>query len=576
MLSAFRPLGQEQTPTSPDIVAKIQWLMLFRVLMITVLLGSTLLVNVNDADFLSDPGTRTMLGLIIGTYAATIIYALVVTRTRYYRAFAYVQLLGDLGTTLVLVTLTGGSESVFLFMFSLTVMTSAIVLFRQGALILATVAALLVLGVTAQGWFVAVDAGRLTALEARSMVLSMMTNVVALYLVALLAGHLSEQLRATGRRLETASADLDRLRALNEYIITSLQSGLVSYALDGRVLVFNSAAERITGLSPDATVGRAIEGVFPGLVNPLDDQAHGPPKLSRWEQSIALADGTGRTLGMSQSKLLDADGVHQGYIIMFQDLTPLRDMEEQMRRSEKFAAVGKMAAGIAHEIRNPLASISGSIQMLNRTATLDATDRRLIEIALREIDRLNALVTDFLKFARPAPAELVRVHLRGLLEEVVHLFGYMHQREGGESRWSLDLMVADTVWVAGDPRQLKQVFWNLMNNSAEAMTEGGLIQIHVVVVGSRGADDDAVEVRVVDSGSGIRHENLTRIFDPFFSTKSRGTGLGLALVHRIIEEHGGSIRVESEPDLGTSFFVRFPPPASVTLGVNYSPIEGLS
>ena len=544
----------------PEIVSKIQWLMLFRVTMVTVLLGTTLVVNVKDADLLSDPGTLTVLGLIVGTYLLTIAYAVLLPRLKNHAAFAYFQLIGDLLTSLVLVTLTGGVESVFTFMFALTVMNGAILLFRPGAIVM-TVLSVALIGLIVVGEWLHMPMGPHSSTAIRGLVLWGVTNVSAVLLVALLAGYLSDQLHSAGQQLKSQGEDLERLRALNQHIITSLQSGLLSHTLDGRVIFFNQAAERITGLRADDVLYRDVRGVFPRLTleaEPAPDP--NAPSMNRWEESFETPDGLIRILGMSRSPLVDAGGASRGAVVVFQDLTPMRMLEQQIRRSEKFAAIGKMAAGIAHEIRNPLASISGSIQMLKRAGNLDATDRRLMEIVLREIERLNALVTDFLKFARPAPPQLEQANLGALLAEVVEVFQYMQSQDSTGPRFEVDLMVGDSVIARADPRHLKQVIWNLLNNSVDAMPTGGLIQMQAMVLGKSGAEDDRIEIRLSDTGVGIPAENLSHIFDPFFSTKPRGSGLGLALVHRIIEEHGGRIHVESESDKGTTVIIHLPPP----------------
>lgn len=534
-----------------ETISKIQWLMFFRVVMITVLLGSTLVVNIDDASLLTDPGTLALLGLIIGTYALTIVYAVLVSRIRRLALFAYAQLLGDVVTVLALVLLTGGSESVFLFMFSLVVLNASILLYRPGAFATATVCAgmlVVVVGRELMGWGDAPAPA--TGAEVRSLVLTGVANVIAVYLVALLAGYLSEQLRDTGQQLRFASEDIRQLRALNDHIITSIQSGLVSFTLDGRIIFFNPAAERITGHDAADVLYRDVREVFPALAPAL---MTGDTPMDRWEETYVRPDGSSRILGFSLSPLVDSEGVHRGSILIFQDLTPIREMEEAMRRSEKFAAIGKMAAGIAHEIRNPLASISGSIQMLHRAPDLDPTDRRLMDIVLREIDRLEELISSFLRFARPQTPTLKPVELGALLAEVVEVFGYLsHRADGGPAhRVELDAGDADVV-IEADPQQLKQVFWNLLNNAAEAMPDGGTIELRARRRG------DTVEVDVVDHGVGISAEERDRIFDPFYTTKERGTGLGLSFVHRIIEEHRGTLRVASEPGAGSTFTVVLP------------------
>jgi len=279
-----------------------------------------------------------------------------------------------------------------------------------------------------------------------------------------------------------------------------------------------------------------------------------PNELTRWEGAFRRPDGRKRALGFSLSPLMDGGGRHQGYILIMQDLTPLREMEESVRRSERFAGIGKMAAGIAHEIRNPLASMSGSIQMLSQSDALDETGNRLMRIVLRETDRLNSLVTEFLQFARPNPPEFENIYLRHVLDEMILVFRYLHFNNTPETRPDVDVTLhMDTeIQIEADPRQLRQVFWNLLNNSVQAMPDGGSIDISV----EKRARE--VEVQVLDAGLGIPVDRLDRIFDPFYSTKQDGTGLGLALVHRIIEEHDGRIHVVSSPGEGTRLSVILP------------------
>jgi two-component system sensor histidine kinase PilS (NtrC family) len=574
--STDAPPDPAASSAAPEIVSKIQWLMFFRVIMVTVLLGSTLIVNVKDADLLSDPGTLTVLGLIVGTYLLTIAYALLLPRLKQHRAFAYIQLVGDLLTSFVLILLTGGVESVFTFMFALTVMNGAILLFRRGAITMALLSAVLIGLIVVRDWAHMPDVA-VSPSASRGIVLWAMTNVSAVLLVALLAGYLSDQLSFAGQRLQSQSEDLEQLRTLNQHIITSLQSGLLSHTLDGRVIFFNQAAERITGLRADDVLYQDVRTIFPRLEpdSATVSDAAGAA-MNRWEETFETPDGQVRVLGMSRSPLVDSGGASRGAVVVFQDLTPMRSLEQQIRRSEKFAAIGKMAAGIAHEIRNPLTSISGSIQMLKRGANLDKTDSRLMEIVLREVERLNALITDFLRFARPAPPQLERTHIGALMSEVIEVFRYMQSQGEGGPRYDVDLMVGDSVIVQADPRQLKQVIWNLLNNAVDAMPAGGLIQMQAVVTGKSGADDDGVELRLSDTGVGITAENLSRVFDPFFSTKPRGSGLGLALVHRIVEEHGGTIHVESEPGKGTTMIIRLPAPANAPVVRQPSPSELLT
>jgi two-component system sensor histidine kinase PilS (NtrC family) len=280
------------------------------------------------------------------------------------------------------------------------------------------------------------------------------------------------------------------------------------------------------------------------------------------------ASGEKRHLGLASSILRDGEGLASGWVVIFQDVTEVVAMEHELRRSERLAGVGQLAADIAHEIRNPLAAISGSVEMLEAGLGEDNRDleaRRLMGIVLREIDRLNHLITDFLQFARPAPTKRTPVDLGAVVEDLVGMFEVTRPEEV-----KIEVVLGEELTALVDPTQIRQILWNLVLNAVQAMPEGGCIRISVAEVAeepqegaSEGRNDakggaDFVEVTVADTGVGIAPEVLERIFDPFFTTKPEGSGLGLATVHRIVEANGGNLRVQSHVGEGTVLRVRFP------------------
>jgi two-component system sensor histidine kinase PilS (NtrC family) len=275
----------------------------------------------------------------------------------------------------------------------------------------------------------------------------------------------------------------------------------------------------------------------------------------RSEFHLHTRDGRERIVGSSVAPLAG----HSGKVILFQDLTELRQMEEAMRRSDRLAVVGGLAAGLAHEIRNPLASMCGSIEILGGSPHLDAQERRLMHVVLSEAERLEALVRDFLSFARPASPQLEELSGARAMAETVDLFRPILRDRGIELAESFD----EAVRLYADPRQLRQVLWNLLGNAADATPAGGRVTVRLV------SHNQHALLEVADSGEGIAQEDLGRIFDPFFTTKERGTGLGLAIVHRIVEAHGGELSVRSEPGQGSTFRVALPladaPSASATV-----------
>jgi two-component system sensor histidine kinase PilS (NtrC family) len=262
-----------------------------------------------------------------------------------------------------------------------------------------------------------------------------------------------------------------------------------------------------------------------------------------------VADGQELTIGATVSPLRDVHDEVLGRVVNFQDLTELRRLEAQHQRSERLVTVGHLAAGIAHEIRNPLASISGSIELLRQAPQASEDDRTLMNIVHREIDRLNVLIGDLLDYANPRPSQPVDFDLGVLVRETLQVA----RADQAFTDVELSCDVDEPMPITADPAKLRQVLWNLVRNSADAAAAGGK---HVVVAAH--GDATGATISVADDGPGIPPDKLTRIFDPFFTTKKGGTGLGLAQCHAIVAEHGGSIDVESAVGKGVKMVVRLP------------------
>jgi two-component system sensor histidine kinase PilS (NtrC family) len=286
----------------------------------------------------------------------------------------------------------------------------------------------------------------------------------------------------------------------------------------------------------------------------------------RYETLLTNHDRRKIYLGFSISPLTDPEGSLIGHTLIFQDITKFKEMEEQMKRVDKMAAVGALAAGMAHEIRNPLASLSGSIQMLKSELTLDDSQQHLMEITLRESERLNALITDFLLFAQPPQSHKILYPIGRVLEETLDLLIRSPSFHEGIQVLRPSRQEEIRVWV--DPDQMKQVFWNLFINAAQSMSNGGKIQVQLGKGNALGATNSSVSsqvrekewvrISIADSGNGIALEEKGKIFEPFFTTKENGTGLGLSIVHKIIENHNGLIKVDSELGRGSVFTVFLP------------------
>jgi two-component system sensor histidine kinase PilS (NtrC family) len=374
------------------------------------------------------------------------------------------------------------------------------------------------------------------------------TNILAFFTVAYLTGYLAERMARAEKELEEKGLDFERLEQLNRSIVGNITSGILTVDESSRITSFNKAAEEITGYSLKEVYYRPVDSVFPGILESNTQEAG-----MRLEKMVKKKKGTEIFLGFSIS---EGQGGDAAKIVIFQDLTRLKAMEEQLRRVDKLRALGELSVGIAHEVRNPLASISGSIQVLKEDLDLHGDDRRLMEIVVRETERLNTLITDFLLFARPAQQRRERINLSEIINEKIELFSHSPQASG------LDIEgdIKDQFFIQGDLRQIGQVFWNLFLNSAQSMQEGGRLTIASSVKnGANGTDPGPlVSIEVADTGCGIKGENLQMIFDPFYSTKEMGTGLGLAIAHSIVESHGGTVEVRSAPGKGTVFKIVLP------------------
>jgi two-component system sensor histidine kinase PilS (NtrC family) len=365
-------------------------------------------------------------------------------------------------------------------------------------------------------------------------------HIIFFYLTAYLSGYLSASLEKTVQELEQTDLDLRNLELFNKEVIESLPSGLFTVDMSGRILLFNDAAERITGMKRDSVIGQKIEGVMPFIPFPL---------LEGRREEIIPADGGQKIIGITISPLKGIAQAPKGFIAVFQDLTQIKKLEDEIKKKEKLAAIGELSSNIAHEIRNPLASLKGSIEMLKEDSISPNFKGRLMGIALKEMERLNCIITDFLTYSRPTLPVFQGFDIRELLDETVELLQNIDHDKG---HIVFKKNYSSPLFVHADPQKMHQVFWNLGLNAIEAMPEGGELSI------SAERRNDTVTITFQDSGYGIEGKNIEKVFYPFFTTKAHGTGLGLAITYRIIDEHNGRISVKSTTGIGTAFEIILP------------------
>ncbi|MBH25684.1 MAG: hypothetical protein CMH57_14780 [Myxococcales bacterium] len=554
---------------------KLEYLMVIRVLMVTLLLGSAIIVNINDVDSFADPSYLAIATLIIATYVATIIYAVLVPRLQSLVSLTYVQLIGDVALSAGLIILTGGSKSIFSFLLYLTIINAAIVLGQSGAFIIATLSCLVLVGILLQGlgfWGIATGELGLPKHIAPATIYNPVVHIFACYLVSFLAGHLAWRLEEQGTELERRKLDIAELQALTHNILSSISEGVLTLDNKRRILFLNHGGERLLQRVSDEIYGLEVRGCLPelaGAVEELTDEASRRSEWSGWIQRPL--DEEVRYLSVSHSQLYNVEDKPYGHIFILKDLTEVHSMEQRMRRQERLAAVGQLAAGIAHEIRNPLASISGSIEMLQAVSQVDEDEQRLMTIVIREVERLNSLIENFLDYSKPSRRDPAQVVIFEVVRETTELFG-RDTALVGDIQLDADIEAARACVVMGDSEALRQVFWNLLRNAAQAIEAGeGRIEVRAETfrgvrlrdrswerLADQGGEHNALRLTVSDTGKGIPGELLEQIFEPFFTTKSKGTGLGLATINRIIEDHDGFIGVTSEVGEGSLFEVVLP------------------
>ena len=527
--------------------SQLRWLMILRVVTITTLLVSALAI-----DLLLTP-TETLRPLFLlaaVAYGMVLVYVALDRWLSNARAFIYLQLVGDALVVTGFVGITGALDSPMSFLYLLPVCVASMLLYRQGALALAMICwtfyATLVtvgplwtlLGRPAQVWLVR-DPGRIGY--------SLVVHLIGMVAVALLSSYLSERLRVQGHELAERHGAVARLQALNENIIESINSGLVTTDLSGRINFMNRGGGVITGYSQREVEGLAFESLFalePDFLQSIRKRLLAKRRF-RFERHFHTRDGRQIFLGIAVSNLYDRAGRPLGYIFIFQDLTEIHALEQEVRLNERMAALGEMAAGMAHELRNPLAAISGAVQYLKGDQRPGDETLELMDIILRESHRLDHAIRDFLTFARPGKFSPSRTDLVKLLEDSIKLLRKSHEFRAGhriETRYA-----ADRIWCDVDLNRMKQVFWNLANNALKAMPGGGQLTIEVRYLQS----GEQVGIRFADQGQGMSEQERAGYFQPFSGSFGEGTGLGAAIVYRLVEEHGGRITLDSAPGKGT-------------------------
>jgi len=533
-------------------------------LVLTVAVFGTALTLIGVGSEGADQAERGLYWSVALAFLASAIFGLVSRLPRFRRVVLWYLIPLDVAIVTSVVHFSGGPESIFSFLYALVPLQAASVLGASGAFTAAFCTAAAYGGILIGYHYALIGYYGLSPLGDTDALQYLWSVHCAFQLfVAILASGLSREARSIEAVLDQRTEDLDQLRGLHERTVASLMSGLLTTDLSYRITSFNAEAEKITQFQRSEVLSLTIDEVIPeAAVHVLGRAAE--TKRGRVRIPFQRRAGEWIHLGLAGSVLRDRNQEPTGYVVIFQDITDVVAMEEELRRSERLAVLGQFAAGLAHEIRNPLAAISGSVQMIGEAGWARGPEageaQQLMKIVVREADRLSALIESFMSYARPAPAKLIEVSLSTIVSEIVSLSEVSRSRD---IRCVVE--IPSTLKILADANQIRQVCWNLILNACQAMPHGG--ELMIVATRSQGVFSnnrsqvdaaDYVDLCFKDTGKGIDPELLDRVFDPFVTTKPRGTGLGLAVVHRIVDSLGGTIKMKSSRGVGTEVHLILP------------------
>jgi two-component system sensor histidine kinase PilS (NtrC family) len=543
-------------------IRSIYLLMIFRLILATLILGTVIVLYAGRTTSFS---LSPIYGLLVLTYIVSAFYWLALKWEIAPTVLLYIQLSVDVALATGILHYSGGSESILTLLYLLVIISSSIFLNLGGVLYVCSLASvaygflswLQYRGLVSMVSFFEPD--RVSRLPEQS-VINVYLNICFFYLVAFLSGFVSEKLRRKGEELETTSQRLRKVQLDTDDILENIPSGLITLNGEGIVQNFNGAAETILDLDGNQVKGKPYDQVF-GDTNEelkaiLCSALEKAIVYERKELRAVTTKGRSMPLGISTTLLGVGEGERSGVIAVFQDLTEAKEKDAKLRRKDRLAVLGQLSAAIAHEIRNPLATISGSSEMLRSSTTIRGEEKKLMELITRESDRLNRIITDFLLYARISPADKAVVDIGKLVDETLML---VRNHNDFHSKIEINNTIHGQIaYALADQDQVKQIFLNITINALQAMPDGGCLTVGLAQVESesqRPGSDGMIRVFFQDTGVGVPAEELKNIFEPFYSSKKVGTGLGLSIAQRIVENNEGRLEVKSQVNKGTTFTV---------------------
>ena len=519
----------------------LTWLVKVRILILMVLLAIELAV------LRLTPSPLPILPFLAGMvlwFALSLFFMFLVSVWNEHRLQAMLQVLADLAMVTLVVHFTGGIDSSLNFLYPLVIVVACMLLPRAWGYLSAALAFILFGTILELDYYLVIPSYSTSHPKLKALQVVIFVNLFAYFAIAYLAGLLMSKLRQVDVQLKDTSGALENLQALHENIVQSMSGGVITTGLDGHITLVNRAAQQLLEISEAELRGRSVAGLF------QDPLPHFGGDRGDAEVRYNTGNGFHKTFRVRVSALNVSARGDLGFVYSFDDLTEVRRLEREVRMQDRLAAVGRLAAAIAHEIRNPLTSIAGSVGMLSDAPSLNPEERHLLQIVIRESERLNNIITDFLAYSRGKQYRFERVNLIPLLEDTLTLL--QHRLTAENAGITLERNFAKSeAWVVADGDKLKQVFWNFCENAVRAMkTTGGSL---TVALTERGPE---WEMSFADTGPGINSQQTEKIFEPFQSNFEGGTGLGLAIVYQIVQAHEGKVWARSQIGKGTSFVLR--------------------
>ncbi len=522
----------------------LTWLVRVRIFILTLLLAIELAVMQFSPARLP---LRLFISTILFWYSLSLFYVLLLSLWREHRQQATLQVLTDLFLVSLVIHETGGWDSSLNFLYPLVIIVASVLLPRVWAHLVAALAFILYGAVLELNYYGVVPSYCATHPRLKTLQAIIFVNLFAFFAIAYLAGLLTTKLRQVGVQLKDTSGALESLQVLHEHIIHSISSGLITTGLDGRITLVNAAAQRLLERSAADLLGAPVHQLFLDTLPTVESpQAHGEVRFdapARFRKTLRV-----RVAGLT----VPGRG-NQGYVYVLDDLTEIRRLEREVRMQDRLAAVGRLAAAIAHEIRNPLTSIAGSVSMLSGVPEMNEDHRRLLDIVTRESQRLNSIITDFLSYSRTKQYHFAKVDLIPLIEDTLTLMDHRMTAEKNGIRIERSFPIREA-WTLADGDKLKQVFWNLSENAVRAMKNGGTLTVGIEGQGEVSGED--WQISFSDTGAGMTPQQTEKIFEPFQSNFEGGTGLGLAIVYQIMQAHEGKVFARSKAGQGTTFVLR--------------------